>query len=141
MRPINNELELLGARGHKVQANPGACVVGGAIHILIDGELRSASEIHETAAPIGKDVYGFDARGKQYEVYINYLYGGMAYEIHQGGKKLGAPRPPRRKRFGLRSTDRREHGQHLTPVALAGRLATRGAENPRQRNGVLFLLF
>lgn len=93
MSSINEDLAILAARGHKVEANPGACVVDGAIHVLIDGELRSASEIHQMVTPTDQDVYGFEACGKQYEVHIYYLYGGMAYEIYEDGKTLGEPRP------------------------------------------------
>ena len=91
MISINEELEVLKARGHKVEANPGACVVDGEVHVLIDGELRSASEIHEMVTPLDEDVYGFEAHGKHYEVHIYYLYGGAAYQIFQDGKKLGGP--------------------------------------------------
>jgi hypothetical protein len=89
MTSINEELQILRARGHKVEANPGACVVNAAIHVPIDDELRSASAIHEMVTPVDKDVFGFEARGKQYELHIYYLYGGAAYEMYQDGMKLG----------------------------------------------------
>ena len=91
MDSINEELEILTARGHKVETNPGACVVNGAIHVPIDGELSSVSEIHRMVTPLDKDVFGFEAAGKQYEVHIYYLYGGAAYEVYEDGRKLGKP--------------------------------------------------
>jgi hypothetical protein len=61
MRSINEALEILRKQGHKVETNPGACVVDGVIHVPIDGELRSASKIFQMVTPEDENVYGFEA--------------------------------------------------------------------------------
>jgi hypothetical protein len=89
MISIKEDLEVLTALGHQVELNPGACVLNGEMHVLIDGKLTSASAIHQMAHPPDKDTYGFEAQGKQYEVHIYFLYGENAYEIYQDGQKMG----------------------------------------------------
>ena len=74
-----------------METTPGACVIDGEMHIPIDGQLLSASEIREMVTPVDKDVFGFEAHEKQFEVHVYYLYGGAAYEIYQDGKRLGKP--------------------------------------------------
>lgn len=70
-------------------ANPGACVIDGVMHVLIDGHLRSENAIYEMVSPPDTDIYGFEARGHQYEVHIHFLYGEVVHQIHQDGKPLG----------------------------------------------------
>jgi len=41
--------------------------------------------------PVDKDVFGFEARERRFEVHIYYFYGGAAYEIYQDGERLGKP--------------------------------------------------
>ena len=91
MSSLNTALDILVAQGHTVETNPGVCVVDGEMHVPIDGRLRSASEICEMVTPVDKDVFGFEAHKKQFEVHVYYLYGGAAYEIHEDGKRLGNP--------------------------------------------------
>ncbi len=86
---INEALRILVARGRKVETNPGACVVDGVMHVRIDGTLRSADEIYEMVTPSDKDVYGFEAQGRLYEVHIYFLRGEVAYEIYEDGERLG----------------------------------------------------
>jgi len=90
---LNRALEVLKKQGHTVTVNPGACVIDGVMHVPIDGHLRSANAIYEMVTPPDTDIYGFEARGHQYEVHIHFLYGGMAYEIYQDREKLGEPQP------------------------------------------------
>jgi hypothetical protein len=89
MSSLNDALEILRRQGRRVQTNPGACVLGREMHVPIDGRLRSVSEIYEMVTPPDEDLYGFEAHGKQFEVYIYFLHGEIAYEIHQDGEKLG----------------------------------------------------
>jgi hypothetical protein len=89
MISIKEDLAALTALGHKVESNPGACVLNGDMHVLIDGKLMSAIAIHQMAHPPDRDTYGFEAQGKQYEVRIYFLYGENAYEIYQDGHKMG----------------------------------------------------
>jgi hypothetical protein len=96
MSSINEALEILKARGHKVETNPGAFVINGAIHVLIDGDPRSPSEIFEMVTPEDENVYGFEAHGRQYEVHIYFPsvpYCQNSYEVHEDGKTVGGRVP------------------------------------------------
>ena len=95
MDSINEALAILRAQGHLVETNPGACVVGGAMHVPIDGHLRSERELHEMVTPADKDVYGFESHGKQYEIhiYFYFLCSEITYEMYQDGTRLGERRP------------------------------------------------
>jgi hypothetical protein len=104
---LNRALEVLEARGQTVTANPGACVIAGVMHVLIDGHLRSENAIYEMVTPPDTDVYGFEARGHQYEVHIHYLYGDVVYQIYQDGKPSG---------------DRQRAPEHGSPLDLVQRL-------------------
>jgi hypothetical protein len=86
---LNRALEVLKKLGHTVTTNPGACVIDGVMHVPIDGKLRSAAALYEMVTPVDEDVYGFEARGHQCEVHIEFLYGEVVYQLHQDGKPLG----------------------------------------------------
>jgi hypothetical protein len=88
---INEALEILRARGHDVQTNPGACVVDGEMLVPIDGKLRNTRAIHEMVTPPDEDVFGFEACEKQFELHIRYFYGGAIYKMYQDGKEWGIP--------------------------------------------------
>lgn len=89
MRDLNRALEALKKLGHTVTTNPGACVIDGVMHVPIGGKLRSADAIHEMVTPVDEDIYAFEARGHQYDVHIEFLYGEVVYQLHQDGKPLG----------------------------------------------------
>jgi hypothetical protein len=91
--PINEALTILRKRGHSVQTNPGACVVGGSIHVPIDGRLRSGGEILAMVTPEDRDVWRFEADGKSYQVHIYFPCGGNDFEIYEDGKRLGQRQP------------------------------------------------
>jgi len=44
---------------------------------------------NDSVAAAPDATYGFEAQGKHWEMRIFFQSDGMAYEIHQGGKKLG----------------------------------------------------
>ena len=93
MSPINEALTILRKRGHSVQTNPGACVVGGSLHVPIDGRLRSGGEIFAMVTPEDRYVRGFEAGGKSYQVCIYFPSGGNDFEIYEDGKRLGQRQP------------------------------------------------
>ena len=115
MSSINEALEILRKRGHKVDTNPGACTIGGVIHVPIDGVLRNQSEVFEMATPTTEDqnVYGFEVGGRRYEVHIYFPsvpYSQNSYEVFEDGKTLGGRLPNNEDAFECAQRIATEHG-------------------------------
>lgn len=86
MIDIDAAIEFLQQQGHEV--GRGSQIICGELHVPIDGQLRSAREICRAATVEDKDVWGFKAGGKQYQVHYFFPYGGNDFELYEDGKPV-----------------------------------------------------
>jgi len=110
---LNEALEILQKRGRDVQTNPCARLIAGVMHVRIDGEFRSESEIFQVVMPEDQNVYGFEAKGKQYEVHIDFPcvpYSERSFEVLENGKTLNGRIPTRANELECARRIAQEHG-------------------------------
>jgi hypothetical protein len=89
---LDNAVNLARKQGHTIAANGAHIGPDGQLHLTVDGHSLPVSELYAMVEPVEKDIFGFEARGHQYEIHVCYLNDGeTVYQIFEDGGKFGEP--------------------------------------------------